>query len=108
MDADYMTETEFTQLADAIFEHIIDRLDNADSDIDCALNGPVLELEFENGHKVIINRHTPNQEIWLAAKTGAYHFSWQGEQWISLRDHCELYAVLSEVIRQNTGSSLNF
>jgi len=103
-----MTETEFTQLADAIFEHIIDSLDCADSDVDCALNGPVLELEFENGNKVIVNRHTPNQEIWLAAKTGAYHFSWQHERWMSLRDGCELYSTLSEIILQNTGMSVAF
>jgi CyaY protein len=103
-----MTETEFTQLADAIFEHIMDSLDNADSDVDCALNGPVMALEFENGNKVIINRHTPNQEIWLAAKTGAYHFIWQNGRWLSLRDGCELYTILSEVILQNTGTSIAF
>ena len=103
-----MTETEFTQLADGIFEHIIDSLDQADSDVDCALNGPVMELEFENGNKVIINRHTPNQEIWLAAKTGAYHFSYQNAQWISLRDGCELYAILSDVIFQNTQRTIPF
>ena len=103
-----MTETEFTQLADAIFEHIIDSLDRADSDVDCTLNDSVLELEFDNGNKIIVNRHTPNQEIWLAAKTGAYHFSWQNERWMSLRDGCELYSTLSAIILQNTGVSIDF
>ena len=103
-----MTETEFTQLADAIFDHIIDSLDNTDIDADCTLTGAVLELEFDNGNKIIINRHTPNQEIWLAAKTGAYHFSWQNERWLSLRDGCELYSTLSQIILQNTEVAVDF
>lgn len=103
-----MTETEFTQLSDEVFEHIIDSLDRANSDIDCTLNGPVLELEFDNGNKIIVNRHTPNQEIWLAAKTGAYHFSWQHERWISLRDGCELYSTLGEIFFNQANVAIRF
>ena len=28
------------------------------------------EIEFENGSKMIINRHTAAREIWVAAKSG--------------------------------------
>lgn len=37
-----------------------------------------MELEFADGSKVIINRHVPNQEMWLAAKSGGFHYGYQG------------------------------
>ena len=103
-----MPETEFTQLTEQLFDKILQTLDTSAGDIDSNLNGGVLELEFENGGKVIINRHAPNQEIWLAAKTGAYHFSLDQERWMSRRDGREFFSTLSEIILQNSGSKLAF
>lgn len=37
-------------------------------DVDCNVNGAVMELEFDDGSKIIVNRHTPNQEMWIAAQ----------------------------------------
>jgi len=56
------------------------------SGIECHLNGPVLELEFANGSQIVINRHAPNREIWLAAKSGGFHYAFQDGQWVSRRD----------------------
>lgn len=102
-----MTESEFTRLTDAIFARIENALDSSGTDIDYSFNGPVLELEFEDGSQIIINRHTPNQEIWIAAKSGGFHFSLQGGQWLSKRDGSELFSKLSELVHLATGKPLS-
>ncbi len=103
-----MTENEFNESADAIFERIQQSLDNSGLDIECYLNGPVMELEFEEGSKIIINRHAPNQEIWLAAKSGGFHYAFQGGHWISRRDGSELFAKLSELIKLASNATVVF
>jgi CyaY protein len=101
-----MTESEFTKLADDIFARIENALDT--NDLDYNFNGPVLEIEFDDGSQIIINRHTPNQEIWLAAKSGGFHYSLQDGQWVSKRDGSELFGKLSELVRMGCGGSITF
>jgi CyaY protein len=103
-----MTESEFAQLADAIFTRIENTLDRCASDIDYSFNGPVLEIEFEDGTQIIINRHTANQEIWLAAKSGGFHYSFLNGQWLSKRDGSELFGKLSELVLLGNGDSVQF
>jgi CyaY protein len=103
-----MTENEFNELADAVFEHIEQTIDAGETDIECNLNGPVLELEFEDNSKIIINRHGPNQEIWLAAKSGGFHYAMQDGQWLSRRDGSELFGKLGELVRLGSGEALVF
>jgi CyaY protein len=103
-----MTESEYTQLANAIFVRIENTLDSDESNIDYNFNGPVLEIEFEDGSKIIINRHTPNQEIWVAAKSGGYHYSHMNGQWLSKRDGSELFEKLSELVRLGNGNEIRF
>lgn len=106
--ADYMTETEFNELADAVFKRIEQGIDSSGADIECGLNGPVLELEFEDGAKIIINRHTPNREIWLAAKSGGFHYAFDSGRWFSHRDGSELFAKLEELVKLGCGEAVAF
>ena len=103
-----MTESEFNKLAGATFARIEHAIDASGADIECNLSGPVLELEFANGSKAIINRHALNQEIWLAAKTGGFHYGYQEGNWISHRDDSELFSTLSELIKNEAGETLVF
>jgi CyaY protein len=90
-----MTESEFTQRADTIFTRIENALDH--TDIDCNLNGGVMELELVDGAKIIINRHTPNREIWVAAKSGGFHYQLKESQWLNTRDGTEFFSSLSRL-----------
>ncbi len=103
-----MTENEFNKLADAVFERIEQALDAGDADIEYDSNGTVLEMEFEDGSKVIVNRHVPNREIWLAAKSGGFHYGYENGQWLSRRDSSELFAKLAELVQMGTGDKLDF
>jgi CyaY protein len=103
-----MTESEFNELADAVFQRIELAIDDGDADIDYDSNGTVLEMEFADGSKLIVNRHVPNREIWLAAKSGGFHYALQNERWFSQRDGSELFAKLSELVQLGTGKQLDF
>ncbi|MFY9259049.1 MAG: iron donor protein CyaY [Gallionella sp.] len=93
-----MTELEFTQRADATLARIEAILEQRDDDVDFQRSGNVLEIELENGAKLILNRHDANQEIWLAAKSGGFHYAWQNDQWFSQRDGSELFTRLTELL----------
>lgn len=102
-----MTENEFNQLADKVFAHIEHMIDSSDQDIDYDSNGVVMEIEFDNGNKIIVNRHVPNQEIWLAAKSGGFHFAFREDGWLSQRDDSELFAKLTALFSEQ-GSNIRF
>lgn len=103
-----MTESEFNELADAVFARIERTMDASDADIDCSLNGPVLELEFADGSQIVINRHGPNKEMWLAARAGGFHYAWQEGRWWSQRDGSELFKKLSELVKLGSGETITF
>lgn len=92
-----MIESEFNQLADAALARIEKAIDDCGGDVECNRSGNVLEIEFDNGQKIIINRHDINQEIWVAAKSGGFHYAWKDGIWHSQRDDSELFARLVEL-----------
>jgi CyaY protein len=60
--------------------------------------GGVLEIELADGAKIIVNRHAVAQEIWVAARSGGFHFRWDGTAWRDSRDGTELFAALSRLV----------
>ena len=101
-----MTESEFNCLADELFARIERAIDASDIDYDS--NGAVMEIEFADGSKLIVNRHAPNREIWLAAKSGGFHFAWHDGAWQSQRDGSELVAKLGELVQIGAGMTVRF
>ncbi|QWT47305.1 iron donor protein CyaY [Azospira inquinata] len=100
-----MNESEFNALAEATLERIQDGLENSGAELDYELGaGGVLEVEFEDGSKMIINRHAIAQEIWVAARSGGFHFRRDGERWLDTRDGEELFAKLSRLVSEQAGS----
>lgn len=80
-------------------------LEASASDLDFEIKpGGVIEIEFDNGTKVIVNRHTAAREIWVAARSGGYHFRPQGERWLATRDGEELMAALSRCLSEQAGA----
>ncbi len=100
--------TEFNDRVDLMFDRITDTLDAADADIDIELNQGVLEVTCANDTKIIINRHEPNREIWIAAKSGGFHFKWLNETWLDTRSGEALDAALTRVFLDQTGEALKF
>lgn len=95
-----MTENEFLQFSDTLFAYIEDVIDEQGWAFDCHISGNVLAIEAEDGTQIIINRHTPNQELWIAAKSGGFHFSYQDGEWRATRDNSQFFDVLSQVLSE--------
>lgn len=102
-----MDDKEFNGLADAVLARIEDALEASDADIDFELAaGGVLEIEFKDGSKIIVNRHSVAREIWVAARAGGFHFRWDGTAWLDTRDGAELMAKLSGLASQQAGEPI--
>jgi CyaY protein len=99
-----MDETQFDALATQVLQRIERALDESGIDADFELKeGGVLQLEFENGSKIIVNRHGAAREIWVAARAGGFHFRWDGSAWRDTRDGSELFAALSKLVSAQSG-----
>lgn len=106
-----MEEREFNALADAMLARIESALEACGQRAECEFDfetkpGSVLELEFDDGSKVIINRHTAAREIWVAAKSGGYHFRPDAGRWIGTRDGEELLAAIARCMSEQSGSAV--
>jgi CyaY protein len=102
-----MNEQDFIALAEAMLDKIEQSLESCGADIDLELKpGGVLELECTDGSKIIVNRHVAAREIWLAAKSGGFHFSHDQGRWIGTRDGDELMVVLARCLSEQTGEKV--
>jgi len=92
-----MTESEFHGAVDAILAHIESSLEDEDA-LDVDLESGILTVTCADGSKVIVNRQTPNREIWVAARSGGFHFAFRDGAWRDTRGGEELFASLARVI----------
>lgn len=99
-----MDDSEFNVLAGQALARIEAALEGSDADIDFELAaGGVLEIEFADRSKIIVNRHGVAKEIWVAARAGGFHFRWDGLVWRDTRDSAELMEKLSMLASQQAG-----
>ena len=102
-----MNDNEFIQLTEATFASIQRGLEDADLDFEQPSDG-ILEVEFENGSKVVINRHNAAREIWVAARSGGFHFRHADGVWLDTRDNTELFTKLATLIAAQGGGTVSF
>jgi CyaY protein len=106
-----MTESEFLTLANTTLATIENTLEQAtdttDLDVECSRNGNVLEIEcIDNGSKIIVNIQTPMQELWIAARSGGFHYKYNGSRWQNTRDQTDFFETLSRVITEQSGVAI--
>src|SRR3954466_8947398 len=99
-----MDETEFATLAEPALERIEASLEESGVDADVELKpGGVIEIEFTDGSRMVINRHAAAREIWVAARAGGFHFRWDGAAWRDTREGTELFAALCPSFSAQSG-----
>jgi CyaY protein len=108
-----MDEQEFLKAADAQLARVEAALEAASEsgvvDFDFETKpGGIIEIEFENGSKIIVNRHVAAREIWLAAKSGGFHFRPEGGNWVGTRDGEDLMVALARTVSEQAGVSVSF
>lgn len=99
-----MTEAEFEAQAQAVLGQLRQALEAAAPEADVGAKGDgVIEVEFSDGSKMVINRHGAAREIWVAARSGGFHFRWDGALWRDTRDGSELFGALSRLVSSQGG-----
>ena len=107
-----MTDLEFMDHAEQLLtavELACDRInDETDADIDNQRVGGMITLVFANRSQIIINLQKPLQEVWLAARSGGYHFRFDGQHWMDTKGQGEFFERLSQDACAQSGQALAF
>lgn len=89
-------ERDYHERADAALTQIEARLEAADIDVERAAGG-ILEVELDDGGKIIVNKQAAAQEIWVAARSGGFHYRWDGASWVDTRSGEELHGAMARL-----------
>jgi len=107
-----MTDPEYMDRAEAALaaiERSCDRInDESDVDIDNQRVGGMITISFQNGSQLIVNLQKPLQEIWLAARSGGYHYRHDGRAWVDTKTGEEFFGNLSREATLQAGQPLEF
>ena len=105
-----MNDTEFLALATRVLDSIESQADDwssaDDVDIEVVRNGNVLNIVFEDGTTIVVNSQAAMHELWLAARTGGYHYRYDGQTWNDTRGGPPMHEALSQVCSQAAGKPL--
>jgi len=105
-----MDATAFEDLAVKTLESLFDGIEEAigdDADVD--LENGILTVELEDGRQYVINKHAPNQQIWLSSPiSGAAHYKYDDAtgSWVSTRSNDVLMDVLNAEISKIAGTDI--
>ena len=107
-----MDETSYQHLADATFRKIGDAFEDVDAElVDFETAGDVLTLTFASGKRCIINTQRPTRQIWLAANSRAWHFSYDAAttRWMDDKGLGEeLFATIARIVKDTAGAEVTF
>jgi len=100
-----MNEAEFHKLAAITLSRIEQAVEACGADIDFENAGEILQLEFTNHSKIIINKQGAASQLWVAAKSGGFHYSYDAISMLWRNDQSgeELFNELSRLISVQAG-----
>jgi CyaY protein len=90
-------------------------LEAADDELDLDLDlerqgGNVINIRFRDKSVIVINTQPPLHEIWVAAKSGGYHYRWAGSinqpLWLDTKTGRELLSDLSQFASAQSGKNI--
>ncbi|WP_372527848.1 iron donor protein CyaY [Piscinibacter sp.] len=107
-----MTDSEYRAKTAAVLASIeaaVDRwLQDDVVDIDTQRTGGLLELSFPNGSKIVLNTQPPLHELWMAARSGGYHYKYVDGRWLDTREARDFFDALSACASEQAGVALKF
>ncbi len=79
-----LTEAEYEGLAHETLAQIEQAIEASGTEIEFETEDEILTLEFPDGSRIIINRQRPLKQIWVAARSGGFHYQYDPAQkrWI--------------------------
>lgn len=105
-----LTEARFHDLVDTVQQAVEDIFDDSDLDLDLENSAGVLTVRFENGTQLIFSRQAPIRQLWLAARSGGFHFDFDeaSGRWICDSSDELLGEMLARITLEQAGASLEF
>jgi iron-sulfur cluster assembly protein CyaY len=106
-----MTEAEFLTTYKntlAAIEETVEAAVQADVDIDYESGNDMLTLMFSNGSVAIISRQSAINQLWLAARSGGFHFEFHDTDWICTLNGRTLNDMLREICADQGKVELSF
>mgnify|MGYP001058563952 CR=1 FL=1 len=100
-----MNETEFIQVSEQMFTIVEEWLEDSGIDLDFESGAGMLTITVEdNGSQIILSRQRAVSEVWVAAISGGFHFSKQGEDWVCKTGET-LQQLLNRVLLEQAGEA---
>ena len=104
-----MNENEYNRCVDELMLQIEDSIDNSALEIDCENSNGILTLTVEsNGSQMILSRQTASREVWLAARSGGFHFILKESIWRDTNTSDTLGMILQQAVKSQAGEFIDF
>ena len=107
-----MTDPEFMDRAESVLARIEECCDQinalTDTDIDNQRVGSMVTLVFANYSQIVVNLQRPLHEIWLASRSGGYHYKFDGQLWQDTKRQGEFFECLSRDASAQAGRLVSF
>ena len=108
-------DKQFYQLGSNLLQSIEVALEAADDPLDLDKDverqgGNVINIRFRDKSVIVVNTQPPLHEIWVAAKSGGYHYRWAGSMaaplWLDTKTGRELLSDLTEFASAQAGQAV--
>ena len=105
-----LSEARFHDLVDATQQALEDLFDESDLDLDMENSAGVLTVKFDNGAQLIFSRQEPLRQLWLADRSGGFHFDYDEEsgKWVCEKSEELLGEMLERIVWERAGEKLDF
>ena len=102
-----MTDAEFETLYSQTLLQIEDAIEAADPDMDYETVNDILTVTCPDGSSIIFTRQTAARQLWLAAKSGGFHFDYDPDEasWVCYSGE-SLGQKLKDIFLQQAGMEL--
>ena len=101
-----ITEADYDARAMPELTRLVSALDAIDDEgVEAELAADILNIEFSDGTKYVVNSHRAARQIWLAAERSAWHFDWDPvkSRWIAAKTGEELWSVIETAVGARLG-----
>ena len=103
-----MTSAEFSENYEDTLMAIEEAMDEVDGEVDYETVNGILTITFDNGSKIIITPQSATGQLWVAAKSGGFHFAFESGVWNRTTDGKTLNEVLTELFDLQAGLDFSF
>ncbi|PTQ68818.1 iron donor protein CyaY [Pseudomonas sp. GV071] len=105
-----LTEARFHDLVDATQESVEDIFDDSGLDLDLENSAGILTVRFANGTQLILSRQVPIRQLWVAARSGGFHFDYDSatDRWICDTSDELLGEMLARITLEQAEEAIEF